>query len=138
MRVSSTFLDLTCSVQVYRLIRRIASLAETYYTAVAPNHEGGPVGTAIAIQLAASLPNFFIQHVPVPAAEQDRRMRAELAGADIEAVRDGFLALPKRPGSASRCNEAALDKYKDENRMKRRHCQRTRARWQAGCTVDPC
>jgi galactonate dehydratase len=94
-------------------IRRIASLAETYYTAVAPNHEGGPIGTAIAIQLAASLPNFFIQHVPVPAAEQDRRMRSEMAGADIEAVRDGFLALPKTPGLGVEINEASLDKYKD-------------------------
>ena len=95
-------------------IRRIASLAETYYTAVAPNHEGGPVGTAIAIQLAASLPNFFIQHVPVPAAEQDRRMRSELAGADIEAVRDGFLALPKRPGSASRSMKRHLTSTRTE------------------------
>lgn len=97
------------------VIRRIAAMAETYYTAVAPNHDGGPVGTAVAIQLAASLPNFFIQHVPLPAAEQDRRMRAELAGAEIETVRDGFLSLPTTPGLGIELNEAALNKYKDGN-----------------------
>ena len=39
----------------------MAALAETYYIAVAPHHEGGPIGTAAALHLAASLPNFFIQ-----------------------------------------------------------------------------
>ncbi len=57
--------------------RRVAALAEPYYVAVAPRHSGGPVGTAAAIHLAASIPNFFIQHVPLPAAEQDRAMRRE-------------------------------------------------------------
>jgi galactonate dehydratase len=97
------------------VIRRIAAMAETYYTAVAPNHHGGPVGTAVAIQLAASLPNFFIQHVPFPAAEQDRRMRAELVSAEIETVRDGFLGLPTAAGLGIQVNEAALEKYKDGN-----------------------
>ena len=80
---------------------------------MAPNHEGVQVGTAVAIQLAASLPNFFIQHVPFPAAEQDRRMRAELVGAEIETVRDGFLSLPTAAGLGIEVNEAALEKYKD-------------------------
>lgn len=94
-------------------IRQIGALAETYYTAVAPNHEGGPVGTAAAVQLAASLPNFFIQHIPFPAAEQDRRMRAELVSGSIEAVRDGFLELPTGAGLGIEVNEAALERYKD-------------------------
>ena len=59
-------------------IRQIAAMAETYYVAVAPNHDGGPVATAAALHLAASLPNFFIQHIPLPADERDRQMRAEL------------------------------------------------------------
>ena len=95
-------------------IRQIATLAETYYTAVAPNHQGGPVGTAASIHLAASLPNFFIQHVPMPSAEPDRQMRAELAGKEIETVRDGFLALPGGPGLGIEVNEAALERYKDK------------------------
>jgi galactonate dehydratase len=92
--------------------RRIGALAEVYYVAVAPNHEGGPIATAAALQLAASLPNFFTQHIPFPAAEEDRRMRAEIAGAAIETVRDGFAALPAGPGLGVNVSESALEKYR--------------------------
>jgi galactonate dehydratase len=91
--------------------RRIAALAETYYVAVAPHHDGGPVATAAALQLAASLPNFFIQHIPYPVAEEDRRMRAEIAGADLERVKDGFASLPAGPGLGLHIDEKALEKY---------------------------
>ena len=94
-------------------IRRIAALAETYYVAVAPNHEGGPVATAAALHLAASLPNFFIQHIPLPAAQQDRDMRAALVREPVERVRDGFAALPREAGLGITVNESALEKYKD-------------------------
>ena len=92
--------------------RQIAALAEVYYVAVAPHHEGGPIATAAALQLAASLPNFFIQHIPFAAAEEDRRMRAEIAGAQIETVRDGFAALPTGPGLGVNVSESALEKYR--------------------------
>src|SRR5205807_1512827 len=59
-----------------RQIRRMAAVAETHYVAVGPHHSGGPIGTVAAVHLAASLPNFFAQQVPRPAAEQDRAMRA--------------------------------------------------------------
>jgi galactonate dehydratase len=91
--------------------RRIASLAETYYVAVAPRHEGGPLATAAALHLAASLPNFFVQHIPLPAAAEDRGMRAEIAGGGLETVRDGFAALPSAPGLGANVSESALEKY---------------------------
>ena len=91
--------------------RRIAALAETYYVAVAPRHEGGPIATAAALQLAASLPNFFIQHIPLPAAAEDRAMRAQLAGADLEKANDGFASLPTGPGLGITVNDAILEKY---------------------------
>ena len=91
--------------------RRIAALAEPYYVAVAPRHAGGPVGTAAAIHLAASIPNFFIQHVPVPAAEQDRTMRREIVSPAVEANSGGFLELTKSPGLGITVNEAVLEKY---------------------------
>lgn len=93
-------------------IRRMAAIAETYYVAVAPYHDGGPVATAAALHLAASLPNFFIQQIPLPAAGQDRLMRAEIAGAGLETVKDGFAALPSGPGLGITVNEAALERYK--------------------------
>ena len=94
-------------------IRRMAAIAETYYIAAAPYHIRGPVATAAALHLAASLPNFFIQQIPLPEAEEDRRMRAEIAGAGLEAVKDGFAALPTGPGLGVTVNEEALKKYRE-------------------------
>jgi galactonate dehydratase len=93
--------------------RRISAIAEPYYVAVAPFHDGGPIATAAALNLAASLPNFFIQQVPYPAAEEDRRMRARLAGDDTETVKDGFLQLPRGPGLGINVNEAAFTEYRE-------------------------
>ena len=93
--------------------RRISALAEIYYIAAAPFHDGGPIATAAALQLAASLPNFFIQQIPYPAAADDRRMRARLAGESIEAAKDGFLELPRGPGLGITVNEAALNEYRE-------------------------
>jgi galactonate dehydratase len=78
-------------------LRRMAALAEPYYTAIAPHHEGGPIATAAALHLAASLPNFFIQQVPFTEAAEDRALRAKLGGA-LEKPVDGFLSLPTGPG----------------------------------------
>jgi len=92
-------------------VRRIAALAEVYYVAVAPKHAQGPVTTAAALHLAASLPNFFIQHIPYPAASADRDMRRSLTGSDIETVKDGFAALPNRPGLGVSIDMGALRKF---------------------------
>ncbi len=91
--------------------RQIATLAEAYYVAIAPHHDGGPIATAAAIHLAASVPNFFIQHVPLPADPKDREMRAAIVSGGIETPRDGFLPLPTGPGLGIQVNEAALEKY---------------------------
>jgi galactonate dehydratase len=91
--------------------RRIAVLAEAYYVAIAPNHDGGPVATAAAIHLAASVPNFFIQHVPLPPDPKDREMRAAIVPGGIETPRDGFLQVPTGPGLGIQVNESALEKY---------------------------
>jgi len=91
--------------------RRIAVLAEAYYVAIAPHHDGGPVATAAAIHLAASVPNFFIQHVPLPQDPKDREMRAAIEPGGIEAPREGFLQVPTGPGLGIQVNESALEKY---------------------------
>jgi galactonate dehydratase len=95
-------------------IRQAATLAETYYVAVAPNHEGGPVGTAAAIHLAAALPNFFIQHVPQPLTDAGRAMRQAIVAQPVEAVHDGFLAVPSGSGFGIELNEAALNQYREK------------------------
>jgi galactonate dehydratase len=64
---------------------RIASMAETYYTAVAPWHAAGPLSTAAALHAAASMPNFFALQIPD-------------SGTGGAIIRDGFFELPKGPG----------------------------------------
>jgi galactonate dehydratase len=65
--------------------RRLAAMAETYYVAVSPWHDAGPVATAAALHLAASIPNFFIAQLPS-------------SGAGSATPHDGFFELPKGPG----------------------------------------
>lgn len=91
-------------------IRKAAALAETYYTAVAPHPGPGPISTAAAIHLAASMPNFFIQEVPW-AAGDDAKMRAGMVGASLESVKDGYFALPSGAGLGVQINEAVLRRY---------------------------
>jgi len=93
-------------------IRKAAALAETYYVAVAPFHRGGPVATAACLQVAASIPNFFVQEVPFPVADQDRRMRAEIVSSPIESVREGYLSLPAGPGLGITLNQDAIQRYR--------------------------
>ena len=92
----------------------MAALAETYYIAVAPRHAGGPVGTAAALQLAATLPNFFIQEAPFVEAAEDRALRRALVREPVEAVSDGFLALPAGPGLGVTVDDAALSSHREE------------------------
>jgi len=91
-------------------IRKFAALAEANYIAVAPYHDGGPVGTAAALHLAASLPNFFIQQLPFAEAEADRRFRAQLIGAELETVTEGYLALPAGAGLGLKIDTSLLGK----------------------------
>ena len=93
-------------------IKKVAALAETYYAAVAPAQRGGPIATAAALHLAASIPNFVIQELPRPADEKDRKMRLEIAGAPIEAAKDGWLALPTGPGLGVAPDLDALARYR--------------------------
>lgn len=93
-------------------IRRIAAIGEVYYIAVAPYHDGGPIATAAALHLAASIPNFFIQQVPTPPDPKDQEMRKAIAG-EVETVSNGFLSLPTGPGLGIRVNEEALDRYQE-------------------------
>jgi galactonate dehydratase len=89
-------------------IRRAAALAETYYVAVAPAHgHGGPIATAAALHLAASLPNFFIQEIPA-AQRNTQTLRDELVGGPLEKVTAGYLTLSTKPGLGIEVNEQAL------------------------------
>ncbi len=91
--------------------RQLASLAEAYYTAVAPFHRGGPIGTAAALQVAATIPNFVVQEVAFSPDGAERRMGEAIAGTSLPRPVDGFFALPAGPGLGLRIDEAALEEY---------------------------
>jgi galactonate dehydratase len=101
-------------------IRRMATLAEAYYVAMAPHHNGGPIATAAALHLAASLPNFFIQQIPLPVADEDRRMRAELTGASIERVTDGFCCVAHWRGLGHHYQRGCFGEIQGAASMRRR------------------
>lgn len=89
-------------------LRRAAAIAEPYYTAIAPHHTGGPVATAAALHLAASLPNFFIQEIPAILDREDRQLRDALVGGPLENPTDGYLKLSTKPGLGISIDESTL------------------------------
>jgi galactonate dehydratase len=76
-------------------IRRLAAVAETYYVAVAPWHDAGPIATAATLHLAASIPNFFI---------------AQLPSSGSPPIHDGFFELPKGSGLGLSVEDKELER----------------------------
>ena len=91
--------------------RELAALAESYYTAVAPYHRGGPIGIAAALQVAASIPNFVVQEVTFSTDSRERSMHESIVGGSFPRVADGFFELPAGPGLGLDIDEDALREY---------------------------
>ncbi|HEX4884355.1 MAG TPA: mandelate racemase/muconate lactonizing enzyme family protein [Casimicrobiaceae bacterium] len=87
-------------------VRKIASLADTWYVPVAPHNPGGPLCTAAAMHLAASVPNFLI----LEQMEPQRELRDKASDVPL-AVRDGMFTLPDRPGLGVEPNLDFLEAY---------------------------
>jgi galactonate dehydratase len=87
-------------------IKKIASMADTYYIPVAPHNPGGPICTAAAMHLAASIPNFYI-------LEQMEPQRATRDKASTVPIRfeDGCFILPDGPGLGIAPNLEFLKAY---------------------------
>jgi galactonate dehydratase len=73
--------------------RAIAALAEVAQVRIAPHNPLGPVATAAALHVAASIPNFALLEMKV----DDVPWRNELLTRPILPV-DGYFALPTGPG----------------------------------------
>ena len=91
--------------------RKVAALAEAYYTAIAPFHRGGPIGTAATLQVAASVPNFVVQEVDFTVGEDELRMSKAIAGNSLPRVVEGFFEVPAGPGLGVSVDEDALRSY---------------------------
>ena len=83
--------------------KKIAALAEAYHATVSPHNAWGPILTAIHVQLAAAIPNFFV-------LEYRPDERDDIAVAPLE-LRDGHIEVPDTPGIGIELDEAAVTNY---------------------------
>jgi galactonate dehydratase len=97
-------------------VRKIASLADTYYVPVAPHNPGGPICTAAAMHLAAAVPNFHI----LEQMEPQRAMRDRASTVPIR-FENGHFLLPEGPGLGLEPNLEALQEmtYRPQPRTER-------------------
>ncbi len=95
-------------------MRKIATIAEAHYVAVAPHNPMGPLATAVNVHFAAATHNFKILEY-CPAADDVSRQLLD----NPYLPTDGYLQLRDRPGLGVEVNQQLLehDQY--------RHWQRT-------------
>jgi galactonate dehydratase len=74
-------------------MRKIATLADTYYVPVAPHNPGGPICMLAAMHVAAAIPNFLI----LEQMEEERDLRDALSSVPVRYA-DGYFELPTGPG----------------------------------------
>src|SRR5579884_2336803 len=82
--------------------KKIAAMAEAYYVQVAPHSPQGPVSTAAAAHLAASIPNFQILEYVRSEPWRDRVLKEPWP------VERGQLVIPERPGLGVELDEAVI------------------------------
>ncbi len=84
--------------------KKLAAWADAYYMLMAPHNVGGPVSTAAALHLAATMPNFKIQEHFNDFAEA----YVKDAAPGVPPVVDGYFALPSGPGLGVTLNEDVI------------------------------
>lgn len=96
--------DICCAGGLLEL-KKIAAMAESFYTTIAPHNPVGPVATAVNVHLAACTPNFLVlEYLP-----DDEPGRRNLVDEPMQLV-DGHLTIPTRPGLGIDLN---LDAFAD-------------------------
>lgn len=88
-------------------LKKIAAVAEGYYAQMAPHVWGGPVITAAALQIDASIPNFLIQESIYKGGGFFNEILTEPL-----VWEDGYYSLPKSPGIGVDLNMRAIEKFK--------------------------
>ena len=74
-------------------LKKIASMAESYYISFAPHNPSGPVANAATLQLAACCPNFEILEIMY----SDVEWRKDVVNEELE-YKDGYITIPDKPG----------------------------------------
>jgi galactonate dehydratase len=87
-------------------LKKIATLAETFYIPISPHDASGPVNVLAGAQVMMSVPNFY--------RLEARRVNLDFYNAFIDVplqVRDGALLVPKRPGLGASLDIAYLEAH---------------------------
>jgi galactonate dehydratase len=107
-------------------IKKIASMAETYYVSVAPHNPLGPIATMVNVHFGVSTPNFLIQEL----MRLDVPWRYEVVDSELALV-DGYVSPPTRPGIGIEVNEkeAAKHPFQPEIPMRFFHADGSVADW---------
>ena len=86
--------------------KKIAGMAEAYYAQMAPHVWGGPLITAAALQIDASIPNFLIQESILKGGGFFDELLVEPL-----VWENGYYTVPDSPGLGVDLNMKALKKY---------------------------
>jgi galactonate dehydratase len=89
--------------------KKIAAMAEVYYTSVAPHNPLGPISLAACLQLDACTPNFLIQEHPAMKEQWDL---GEGYLKNPFVIENGYITLPTKPGLGIELNDEALEERK--------------------------
>jgi galactonate dehydratase len=87
-------------------LKKIATLAETFYIPITPHDASGPVNVLAGAQVMMSVPNFY--------RLEARRVNLDFYNAFIDVpleVRAGALVVPTRPGLGASLNVAYLEAH---------------------------
>ncbi len=90
-------------------MKKLAAWADAYYMLMAPHNVCGPVGTAAALHVAASTPNFKIQEHFNDFA--DAWVKEAVTGMVEVDPADGCFPLPNGPGLGVTLNEAFVAEH---------------------------
>jgi galactonate dehydratase len=86
--------------------KKVADYANTYDILFAPHNSHGTLGTLQAVNLCATLSNFYILEFEY----DDNPWRDEIV-TDVVTPKDGFLELPTKPGLGTELNEDAIAEH---------------------------
>jgi len=90
-------------------VKKIADYADTYSIHVQPHNCTGPVATAVAVQLDASIPNFIIQEwLPY---RPDCIYELVTDALELKVI-GGYFKIPDTPGLGVELNEDVVSQYR--------------------------
>lgn len=87
-------------------VKKMASMAETYYVSMAPHNPSGPIANAAALQLAGNLNNFQILEIMLT----DVNWRKDLTNEEV-VYKNGCIKIPRKSGLGIEINEEECLKY---------------------------